>query len=114
MTKKDEADNEASEESTEADKSLPPKLTGALELKDLKRLMAAGAVQSIVLEGTPGGFLMRVRMQKGKDGVLYERRGQPRVFKLAQTALALAKNIGLNNVEFRKLQEWRPGEKPLF
>ncbi|XPJ79012.1 hypothetical protein ACNSPR_27990 [Klebsiella pneumoniae] len=107
-------DDEPIGESTEADKSLPPKLTSAIELKDLKRLMDAGAVQSIVLEGTSGGFLMRVRLQKGKDGLLYERRGQPRVFRLAQTAVALAKSLGMNRVEFRKLGEWRPEEQPLF
>lgn len=95
-------------------KEIKPKETRPFELHELKRAMSVGAVTGIILEGTLGGFLMRIEFKEGDDGLLHERRGQPRVFRLAQTAVALAKQIGMNQIAFSRLQEWRPEEQPLF
>lgn len=97
-----------SNKSAESDKPARP-----IELHELQTLMEAGAVLSVVFEGTSGGFFMRIRTNGG-DRMLHERRGPLRVFKLAQSALGLAKRLGLDNCKFAKVQQWQPDEAALF
>ena len=74
-----------------------------LNSQQLDALIHNGAIKSIAINGTAGGFVVTVN-----NGMIIEaQRGHARVFKKLQTAAMFLKNKGIEKVSV-DLSSWSP------
>lgn len=76
-----------------------------IDAKQLAALVSAGAVKSVAVKGTAGGFIILA------DGKLIEaKRGNPRLFRKLHTAAAFlkGKGIGVFTVD---VSTWNPNQQ---